>query len=94
MSKQSDIRVGLGKLQLSKRPHGGENYPSFLSPDDIEIILQYLTQNQVAIRVDRELPKSTHSVEEYSAWQSGYWQAQEDMLKANYVAVESLIEER
>ncbi len=50
--KRSEIRVGLGKLRLSARPDPlGINRPSFLSPDDIEMVCQYLHENNVAIKV-------------------------------------------
>ncbi len=87
MSKQTDIKVGLGRLRLSERTHDGTNWPSFLSPDDIQKILGFLVESGVVIKVDREEPFQVfldgkkHDIK--NEW----------LESAGYVAVEPLIKE-
>ncbi len=51
MSKQEEIKSGLKKLQMGKRPNpDGINLPSFLSPDDVDTIWAYLHSKDVVIK--------------------------------------------
>lgn len=58
MTKQKEIRVGLGNIKLSDISYDGKaRHPHFLSPIDIGNILSYLDENGVVIKADRVLSK-------------------------------------
>lgn len=101
-TKQERIREGIAKkLAL----YACENDWNKLSPfrkqiylDQALVIMEYENSQNVVIKVERELPKllslaGEASIEEKSAFVLGVENLKEEMLKAGYVAVESLIKE-
>ena len=88
MTKQEEIREGT-LFTLSRRE-------VWLKDDDVTALFNYLRSQGVMIKVDRELPLSPYRSANEQPWQGChqiYTLSQNEMLKADYVAVESLIKE-
>ena len=99
MTKQEEIQEGLAVKLASFE---GRKYWQMPDVDkeywltQSSASLQYLHSQGVVIKVDRQLPRlksitSEATVEEKSAFLLGLKYAQEGIIEAGYVAVESLI---
>ena len=82
--KREKIKVGLKSLRLGARPDpDGVNRPSFLSPDDVNKIWNYLHENDVVIKVNLDRLPSIGDAKLAGVKSNGLI----------YVAVEPLIDE-
>ena len=80
MTKQEKMREGIAKLI--------NDAPATLSNEDLAFrIMGYEDSEGVVIKVNKELPDISY----YSAYPEIIEDTQKDMLKAGYVAVESLV---
>ncbi len=85
MSKQEEIREGL--IELARLAILNQDPPSRLAKE----IIEYLHSEGCVLKVERELPSYRNAVNKSY---NDYMLGREDMLKAGYVAVEPLIENR
>ena len=99
MSKQEEIREGVAiKLYGWLHSSGSPDRHSKKVPEVVRTgyrkradeLLEDLASEGVVLKVDRELPINTCG-DDYDCYESCHLIAQEDMLKAGYVAVEPLI---
>lgn len=93
MTKQEEIREGMEKLVSEAYWYEGKRN---IVVDIAKKMLLYLHSQGVVLKVDRELPETWRVT--YSdpptpnkAYEYGQSDGKQDMLKAGYVAVESLI---
>ena len=56
-----------------------------------DLLIAHLNSQGVVIKADRELPKLNETYKDFGGNDSIWEEAQQDMLKAGYVAVEPLI---
>lgn len=91
MTKQEEIRLWLSGF-LAITDSDGVSRGGF---DDADKLLEYLVSQGVVLKVDRELPgRIFKDNQKYNDdYAEGYLGAQGDMLKADYVAVEPLIQD-
>ena len=78
-TKQEEIREGLERFYKAGN----------LTPTNV---LFFLEKRGVVLKVDRELPINTCG-DDYDCYESCHLIAQEDMLKAGYVATEPIVKE-
>jgi len=85
-AKQRKIQTELGKVRLGARAHNGINYPTFLSPDDVDKILSCLHDNDVVIKVE----DSSYVA---PCLKDSWEEIKQDMKESGYEKVESLKKE-
>lgn len=94
MSKQKEIReeaIKITKDQLFREGIRDEQRLAVAAILIVDGIFSRQSESGVVIKVDREFPKKKTIENHLSSW-ANWYEGQQDMIEAGYVAVEPLME--